>query len=94
MRQRTTAMVRIIPLLVVLMIAITTTTAVVQSSVLTTTDSEKDLEALSDRELEAICTNLGFQIIQEDPETGAAIEQTHEHYVEAARQCLEIQKEM
>eukprot|EP00546_Thalassionema_frauenfeldii_P015468 CAMPEP_0178928676 /NCGR_PEP_ID=MMETSP0786-20121207/20062_1 /TAXON_ID=186022 /ORGANISM="Thalassionema frauenfeldii, Strain CCMP 1798" /LENGTH=379 /DNA_ID=CAMNT_0020604619 /DNA_START=217 /DNA_END=1356 /DNA_ORIENTATION=+ len=94
MKQCTTAIVRIILLLVALMIAMTTTTVVAQSSVLTTTNSDKDLEALSDGELEAICTNLGFQVIREDPETGAAIEQTHEHYVEAARQCLEIQKEM
>eukprot|EP00547_Thalassionema_nitzschioides_P006062 CAMPEP_0194207466 /NCGR_PEP_ID=MMETSP0156-20130528/6200_1 /TAXON_ID=33649 /ORGANISM="Thalassionema nitzschioides, Strain L26-B" /LENGTH=301 /DNA_ID=CAMNT_0038934239 /DNA_START=379 /DNA_END=1284 /DNA_ORIENTATION=+ len=49
---------------------------------------------MSDAELEAICTKLGFKVVSEDPETGAPIAKTHQHFVEAARQCLEIQTEM
>ena len=66
------------------------------SLVVTTAASvqQSDLETMSDAELEAICTNLGFVVIDQDPETGHPIQLTHTDYVEAARQCLTIEAEM
>lgn len=54
----------------------------------------EELEQLSDPELEAICTNLGFMLVTEDQTTGQPLQLQHADYVEAARQCLQIQEEM
>jgi hypothetical protein len=55
-----------------------------------------DLESLSDAELEAICYNLGFELLNkvEDDATGAKVEFSHKDYVEAARQCLAVKEQM
>jgi hypothetical protein len=53
----------------------------------------EDLEGLSDTELETICTSLGFAVVDAD-ESGAKLALTHADYVEAARQCLEVQEQM
>eukprot|EP00548_Thalassiothrix_antarctica_P019629 CAMPEP_0194193906 /NCGR_PEP_ID=MMETSP0154-20130528/75290_1 /TAXON_ID=1049557 /ORGANISM="Thalassiothrix antarctica, Strain L6-D1" /LENGTH=395 /DNA_ID=CAMNT_0038918283 /DNA_START=105 /DNA_END=1292 /DNA_ORIENTATION=+ len=50
---------------------------------------------MSDTELEGICTNLGFQLLDNtDPDTGESIPKTHDTYIEAAKQCLTVQEQM
>jgi len=54
-----------------------------------------NLQDLSSVELEAICSDRGFELIpQVDPTTGEILEYTHDDYVEAAQQCLEVEGEM
>jgi len=72
---------------------ITTTTAT--TTVVEEEDPYEFLQEMSDMELELVCTNLGFQLLDPtDPTTGEAVMKTHDHYIEAARQCLSIQEEM
>ena len=53
------------------------------------------LEELSDTELEEICTSRGFELVKDkDDETGQLKKYTHQDYVDAARQCLNIESEM
>jgi hypothetical protein len=58
--------------------------------------SEDTLQALSKEELEKICVTRGFEIMRDevDPSTGLPHELSHEDFVEAARRCLEIEREM
>ena len=62
----------------------------------TAADPAVDLDSLSDAELEAICYDLGFELLNnvEDNVTGAKVEFTHKDYVEAARQCLAVKEQM
>ena len=53
-------------------------------------ETEIDLYSLSDAELEEICTVRGFELVH-DEENKAF---THDDYVEAARQCLAIERDM
>jgi hypothetical protein len=54
-----------------------------------------DLESLSIEELEDLCISRGFELVKEiDPDTGSPKEFSKDEYVEAARQCLEIEAEM
>lgn len=55
-----------------------------------------DLYALTETELEQICTDLGFALQKDalDDSTGEVIVFSHSDYVEAARQCLSIEKEL
>lgn len=55
-----------------------------------------DLYALTETELEQICTDLGFALQKDvlDDTTGEVIVFSHSDYVEAARQCLSIEKEL
>lgn len=57
---------------------------------------DKDhLENMTIEELEGICTSRGFEVVKEiDQETGQAKVYSHEDYVHAARQCLDIEAEM
>lgn len=48
---------------------------------------EIDLDSLSDPELEEICTLRGFELVKEGVFS-------HDDYVEAARQCLAIERDM
>ena len=50
--------------------------------------TELSLEEMDDAVLEAICTDRGFELMKDGTEF------THEQYVEAARQCLELEVEM
>ena len=88
LRQQRILFIFVVYIVVVVMIA--TRTMAQEESIRTTTNTNDDLERLSDTELQSICTNLGFDILP--PEGGEL--PTHEHYVEAARQCLEIQTEL
>jgi len=54
-----------------------------------------DLHTLSDKELEEVCIMRGFELYREmDEETGEEYQFTHEDYVEAAKQCLAVEREM
>ena len=62
-------------------------------------DDWVNLDDLTDTELEAICTSRGFELVTDDTieENGknkSGSEYTHQDYVEAAQQCLAIEKEM
>lgn len=58
--------------------------------------SDEQLLALSEEELESICLVRGFEIRKDavDPQTGDVYKLSHEDYVDAAKQCLAIEKEM
>lgn len=54
-----------------------------------------DLESMTIEELEDLCISRGFELVKEiDPDTGAPKEFSKEEYIEAAKQCLEIEAEM
>lgn len=54
-----------------------------------------DLDSMTNEELENICTSRGFELVKEtDPSTGAERQYSKEDFLEAARQCLEIEAEM
>lgn len=58
--------------------------------------TEDTLQAMSEEELEKICVTRGFEIMRDevDPSTGLPHELSHEDFVEAARRCLTIEREM
>ena len=58
--------------------------------------TKEDLTAMTDNELEQICVTRGFTILRDaiDPDTGKSYDLSHDDFVEAARQCLEIEQEM
>jgi len=54
-----------------------------------------ELQTLTDIELEQLCTSRGFELVKEtDKETGQKKEYSHNDYVEAAKQCLDMEAEM
>lgn len=55
-----------------------------------------DLASMSNDELEEICRERGFELIDDelDEETGEQIVFTREDYIEAAIQCLNIESQM
>jgi len=54
-----------------------------------------NLRDLSDEELEAICTSRGFEVVREiDDASGEPISYSHDDFVDAARECLDLEKEM
>lgn len=56
---------------------------------------EIDLASLTDEELEEICTSRGFEVVKEkDEETGEFKKYSHEDYIHAAKQCLDMEAEM
>jgi hypothetical protein len=61
------------------------------SYVLSQEDAKIDLEKLSNSELEAICTNLGFELIDKSKH---GTELSREDYLEAARQCLTVKEQL
>lgn len=60
------------------------------------TFSDDELNSLSDAELELLCLVRGFELLkdQTDEATGEPYELTHADYVDAAKQCLAIEKQM
>ncbi len=84
--------------LFLLLVLVWSTIIVVSSSSSESTlkrDDEIDLESLTNEELEQICMMRGFELKKEvDAQTGKLVEYSHEDYVEAARQCLDIEAEM
>ena len=58
-------------------------------------DEALNLEDMTIDQLEEICTSRGFDVVKEkDETTGEDKIYTHEEYVTAAQQCLEIESEM
>jgi len=58
-------------------------------------NDEIDLDSMTNGELEEICTSRGFEVVKEKDEgTGEMKTYSHDDYVNAARQCLEIESEM
>ena len=58
-------------------------------------NDEIDLDSMTNEELEEICTSRGFEVVKEkDGDTGEMKTYSHEDYINAARQCLEIESEM
>jgi hypothetical protein len=57
---------------------------------------DEELDAMSDEELELICLVRGFELLKDqiDEATGEVYVLTHGDYVESAKQCLSIEKEM
>jgi hypothetical protein len=56
---------------------------------------DDDLESMTNEELEEICTSRGFELVKEtNEETGETKVYSHDDYVHAAKQCLEIEAEM
>ena len=55
-------------------------------------DSKLDLESMTQEELEFICIERGFELIQDDTSGEEAL--THADYVDAARRCLAIEEDM
>ena len=54
-----------------------------------------NLSQLNNTALEQICHSRGFELIPNiDPRTNETLEFTHEDYVEAAQQCLDVEAEM
>jgi hypothetical protein len=50
----------------------------------------EELDVLTDKELELICVERGFELIK----GGSEGELTHADYVDAARRCLAIEEDM
>ena len=58
-------------------------------------DYEAELVDLTDEELEQICTSRGFELVHEvDANTGELETYTHQDYVDAASECLQIEAEL
>jgi len=74
----------------------TATTATDTATIATTAiNNEIDLESMTNEALEAICTSRGFEVVKEkDAETGEDKVYSHDDYINAAKQCLEIEAEM
>lgn len=57
-----------------------------------------DLDAMTDEELKEICTSRGFELIRENlnynNDDDDDDEHTHQDYVDAARECLQVEAEM
>ena len=64
------------------------------SSLDDTTNNNLDFTNMTNEELEAICKNRGFELVRELDENGKEKEFTREDYIDAAKQCLDIELEM
>ena len=71
------------------------------TSTTTTTKNDNDdqeyynLEAMTNEELEEICTSRGFELVREiDDNTGEEIVYTHQDYIDAATECLQIEEDL
>jgi hypothetical protein len=55
-------------------------------------DLERRLQAMTDEELEQICIERGFELIKDeiDEETGLPMVSSHQDFVDAAWQCLQM----
>ena len=54
-------------------------------------DGYYNLEEMTDEELEEICTSRGFELVRADDDT---IIYTHQDYVDAANECLQIEADL
>ena len=70
---------------------------VTTSATTTKNDNDKEyynLEAMTNEELEEICTSRGFELVRETDENGKEIVYTHQDYVDAATECLQIEEDL
>ena len=74
--------------------------AVAEEATTTATKNDNDeeyynLEAMTNEELEEICTSRGFELVHEiDDNTGEEIVYTHQDYIDAATECLQIEEDL
>ena len=54
-------------------------------------DKYYNLEEMTDEELEEICTSRGFELVRDDDDT---VIYTHQDYVDAANECLQIEADL
>mmetsp|Transcript_19990 Transcript_19990/g.36150 ORF Transcript_19990/g.36150 Transcript_19990/m.36150 type:complete len:287 (-) Transcript_19990:265-1125(-) len=58
-------------------------------------DEFYDLIDMSDEELEEMCISRGFELVREvDGNTGELVLYTHQDYVDAANECLQIEEDL
>ena len=58
-------------------------------------DEDIYLDDMTDIELEKICTSRGFELVREyNATTGEPLEYTHQDYVDAASECLQIEADL
>jgi hypothetical protein len=58
-------------------------------------DDEIELEDMTNEQLEEICTSRGFELVRElNPITGEPLVYTHQDYVDAASECLQIEADL
>ncbi len=55
---------------------------------------EETLEKMTNEELEAICTTRGFELVQDLDENGNVRQFSRDDYMDAAKQCLDVESEM
>ena len=65
----------------------------------TTTKNDNDeeyynLEAMTNEELEEICTSRGFELVREQDENEDEVVYTHQDYIDAATECLQIEEDL
>ena len=53
-----------------------------------------NLEAMTNEELEEICTSRGFELVHEQDDNGKEIVYTHQDYIDAATECLQIEEDL
>ena len=66
------------------------------TSTTTKNDDEEyyNLEAMTNEELEEICTSRGFELVREIDENGKEVIYTHQDYIDAATECLQIEEDL
>ena len=55
---------------------------------------QQSLQQMTNEELEAICTSRGFELVKELDESGNVRPFTRDDYMDAAKQCLDVESEM
>ena len=81
----------------IFLLSLAATEEVTTSATTTKNDNEEyyNLEAMTNEELEEICTSRGFELVREiDDNTGEEIVYTHQDYIDAATECLQIEEDL
>jgi len=82
-------------LLLIILISIVIFSSYAQDDSIIKEKDDIDLQSLTNEQLEEICTSRGFELVDEvDEQTGQPKEYSHDDYVNAAKQCLQIEGEM
>ena len=73
--------------------------AAAEEATTTATKNDNDeeyynLEAMTNEELEEICTSRGFELVHEQDGNGKEIVYTHQDYIDAATECLQIEEDL
>jgi hypothetical protein len=77
--------------LVILVAAVQSESQKANETITTNGDDDDyiDLIDMSDEDLEEICTSRGFELVREDEQV-----YTHQDYVDAASECLQIETDL